>query len=390
VREPSKSEVRFVEMLVDALVDESPNVRAAAEEAVRTLGGAAVRVILRDLQKYDTNTRGAALRVLEGMGTVALAEIQGLAARPRGVAGKELAAVEESLAKTASPTALEGDPKVHAAVERIVRTLPRNTWSSNSPLTDQLVALGRPAVPALLVHLDPAAEERLEMARQYVVDALRRLATRDDLHTLGRLLDDGWEAAAAVLQGLDDSRAVPYLGSALTRGQMSQAIGEALLHYRDPRTVEPALTFLEGAGGSLEQGIDKVLEMLVALQATEALPVIRRNAQAPAPIEAGLSPGPGFEFPGEKTRREVVFGKAIAGLGDREGLPLLIGALDARGMDEWLAREAGEALNRLTGQYHWRGAGSGAAAKASYTRWWEANRARLEWNAKRQRYVVPD
>jgi hypothetical protein len=384
--EPTRQEERFLKSLVAALDHESADVRRVAEEALVLMGPKAAYHLVHDVKRVKPTARDAVVRILVAIGAPSRAEIAALRRLPSGDYGKVLAEVRAALEEGAGGAGFgAGDPVVAARVDAIMATLPKDSWSSNDPAIDRLVSLGREAIPALVKYLDPAAGDIGNMHADWAASALEKLCKAKDVVKLGALLDDGWGKVARVFKGMDERRGVPYMIRALERGQLTYDIASALLHFADSRSRKPVVTWLEAHGPEFAAGTGDLMDLCVALGAREAVPAILHILQAPDEAEP-------FNLPFDKedrTRKEVLCGSALAGLGEPSGIPILISVVHLRGMRvDWLARRAGETLNRVTGQRFWQDGGDRRRAQQLYEAWWSENEKDLAWDEARKRFVV--
>lgn len=384
--EPSKSETKFLRALTNALGDESSDVVQAAQLGLDAMKGKAAWYLIRELRKFKGAKRDAAREVLIDLGrhtTDAVRAYGKLSTRMQDALKPVLAEIAEvkkqEEAKVAAPVP---NATVDARVDAILAKAPANHWSSHSRITDSLVALGRPAIPRLLAHLDPAKHDDASMRPRWAVSALGRLCNAADVPRLGEQFEKGWTQVAAVFEDMKLEACVPYLVRALGRGQLTHDIGSACKAYATPKLRVAAVVFLERHGTRLEGGTGSLLEMLTTLRAVEALPAI-------VAIQRARESGAGD--PLTQMNREFHdfhMGRALAKLGEPVGLELLIPLLGVSGHDKWMISEVGRTLNAVTGKSFWMEGGANDTALGEYERWWVKHRGVLEWDEKRRRYVV--
>ncbi|MDJ0973158.1 MAG: hypothetical protein QNJ98_01695 [Planctomycetota bacterium] len=382
--EPTAKEKRFLKTLTTALMAESKDVRAAAEQGLIAMRGKAAHFLIREIGRLKPKARETAIDVLITLDKYTRVELGNLKRMPSGAAGEALKTVQEALVGAGGTGGFgEVDPNADLVVQEVMSTLPKDRWSSGDPRIDELAELGRAAIPSLLPYLDPKDADTHGSHASWAQSVLGKVCGPRDVPRLGGLLDEGWESCAKVLQEIGHVRAVPHLVRALQRGQLTPDIGDALKAFSDPLTRKPAIEFLEKLEGFTD-GMKPLLEMLVEMRAREALPHLRRLAKVPPKDEGfGLPEG----IPSNRKREQMIYGRAMASLGEADGVAMLIDILDADGFDQWLARYAGETLNLVTGQSFWQPSVSGASARTKYAEWWREIKSSLVWNEGRRRFV---
>jgi hypothetical protein len=371
--EPTEQEQAFIRTLVEALGGESEDVRKAAELALAHLDAKAAFVLVRASPGRAVEMRAGIRSALLAIGPSALAAIEDFHAAEDADHRAFLADIADHLRGGGVLGFGVSPPAVAEKVEELVTALPRDRWSSHDPLIDGFVALGRPAVPALIRLLEP--DERHPMLRhtrdQWVVSALERMVVRRDTEALCALLDAGWTPVARLLEVLDDERAVPHIARALERGVTDDYVTHAARHFSSPAFVHPSLELLRMHGTRFPNGLEHLVELLADRQATDAIPALASALDAATKMR-------GFDSPMalNRERNKVFLAAALVRLGDTRGFPVLIEALTEQPRVEgsvtfhtgW-ARKAGPVLDRVTGQRFWSHF-EDARAHEAYEEWW--------------------
>lgn len=367
--EPTPGEEKFLKSLVDALTNDSHEVRLAAEEALVAMGGKAATYLVTNMRRVRSEAQDAVERTLVRIGQPTWDAIEGLDKRPGGKAGELLDRVEAALKGAGGIGGFgEPDPTVESKVRAILSGIPAGSFSSDDPSVDKLVELGRPAIPSLISRLRPSKGFHTGFENLACTYALGRICGPQDTLHLGQLLDQGWLEVAAVMKEVGDPACVPVLIRALDAGRMSSEVGDAVRSLKDPRTRIPVIRFLERYGDSYPNGTSDLLDLVVEFQATEAIPIIKRIAKSES--KESLN----------RNSRIVWCCRALVSLGDPAGFPPLIASLSLGGQDEWLVNWAGETLNDVTGQNLWRRGMDGAEARAQYSAWYEQVKGSLAWD----------
>jgi HEAT repeat protein len=375
--DPTKEEEQFLKSLVDALGAESADVRDATEEALVRMGDPAAAHFVTNVKKVDRDLLPVVTRILIRIGYPALQRVKLLEKLPTGVQGEALLAVVKALSGEGGAGGFgDPDPDLAAKVEEIMATVSSDSFAPGNPAVEKLVALGRPAIPAIVPYMNPARGTWTGFVDAAAAAALGRLCTREDVPKLCALLDQGWTKAAAVLTDLNDPSCVPALVRALQANRMSHDVGRAIAKFRDQSTRAPIIRFLGERGAAFPPGCSALLDALVEFRATEAIPVLKRIAK-----ETG-----GDEM--NRNTRLVYTCGALVRLGDPAGFPPLFGALTMTGTDEWLVFWAGDTLNTVTGQTFWGQSGGGEKTRHDYEAWYSRVKGRLEWNEAMRRFDV--
>ena len=382
--EPDSKEKRFLKTLANGLASESEDVRAGAAQGLIAMKGKAAYYLVREIGRLKPDARAAAIDVLIALANYTRIELKGLSRMPSGAAGEALQKVKDALVGEGGSAGFgDRDPEMDMAVDKIMRTLPQDSWSSRHPGTDELAELGREAIPSLLAYLDPAHGHEMGSHAQWAQSALAKLCNARDVPRLGALLDDRWDQVANTLEKINSPTAVPYLVRSLERRHLTNDIGEALKHFADPRSRKPAVAFVEGLE-SMPEGMMPLCDMLVKLRAREAVPALRKLSELDIPDEFE---GMGANVPSNKARNAMILGRALAELGEPKGVEMLFPVLEASGFDDWLVRWAGEALNKVTGQSFWYDGCAGSTSRAKYEAWWHEKGSELKWNESRRRFM---
>jgi PBS lyase HEAT-like repeat len=379
--ETTAAEKRFLKTLVSGLTSESRDVQQASAEGLVTMGEKSAVHLLDQWSRLKPAARDAAVPVLIRIGKPSADAILSLKRRPTGSAGKALDRIIDTFTGKGGNAGFGPvDARIAVAIRTIMGQLPKNEFSPDCPPVEEIVALGRVAIPALLTYLRPSADIRGTFPRDSAATAaLSRLCSPDDAARLSFLLDDGWLKIAEVLQSLGNRSAVPALIRVLKRGKVSHEVARALAAFEDPRSAGPLLEFLERHGKAFPSGMDGLLDLAVKLRLRDAVPTLRAILATPS------------KLPFNQARQDMICARALMLLGDPTGIPVLIGLLDPGpnpGMDGWRAVVAGTALNAATGQTFWSEGASGAKVKADYEAWWEAHGSRLEWDEPRRVFGV--
>jgi PBS lyase HEAT-like repeat len=376
VEEPTASEQRFMKALVAGLTDDSPAVRAASEEALALMGGKAAWYLVDQIKRLKSGALDAAVRVLVRVGRPSLEQIELLEKRPSGKAGDALERVLSAFTGDGGVGGFgQAEPDMVARVREIMRKVPRDSWGGmEEPALVELVALGRPAIPALLPYIGPGADRTRGMAGFAAVSALGDICDSGDTVRLGLLLDQGWMRIASVMRDIGDPACIYSLVRALDEGRMSHDVGSALQHFEHPASRAPVVQFLTERGTTFPSGTSSLLELMEVLRATEALPAIRKMLATPARERFNES------------RQKMYTAKALARLGDPAGIPVLISLVVLPRDDQWMERWVGEALNGVTGQSFWSEGSNATQVKAAYEKWWKANGEDLTWNEAARQY----
>jgi hypothetical protein len=376
--EATASETKFLRALTEGLVDQSPEVRRAAAEALVVMGRKAAAHLVGKIHQLSEPAVDAAVEVLVRIGEASLEEIDRLP--PTRAAHEALERVRKALEGEGGVGGFGApDPGVQQEVRAIIGRMPTNHFTSGDPALREIQALGRPAIPVLLDYLNPAHGNVGGMRDTIAQEVLGLLCRDKDVARLCRLLDLGWLKVAAVLAKIGSRDCVPALIRVLDRGQLSWDVARALQTLDDARADKPIVRFLEKCGAEFPYGTRTLLEIVARRRLEEALPTLRRMRDFARRDE------------GNAAGNEVELGRTLVLLGDASGIPLLIRNLNPRGRrDEWSARNAGETLNAVTGLSIWRVGIDGTEATAAYRDWWEANGDKLEWDAAMRRFRVRD
>ena len=373
--EPTRTEQRFMKALVAGLADGSASVRAASEEGLVMMGSKGAWYLVDQISRIKTKALEPTVRILIRIGRPALEQIELLEKRPTGRSGR---AHDEVLRAFTGDGGVGGfgapEATVAARVKEIMKTVPRNRWGSDEPALKNLVALGRPAIPALLPYLSPSYKTYGTMAGHAAESALGELCDSGDTSRLALLLDQGWLRIASVMRDIGDRNCIHSLIRCLQEGRMSHDVGTALEHFQDPISRVPLVDFLETHGTNFPSGTSSLLELAEALGATEALPAIRKILATPAKESHN------------RNRRKMYAAKAMALLGDSAGIPVLITLLTVPRDDRWMAPWIGNALNGVTGQSFWSEGRDGKEVRAAYEKWWHQNGSNLRWNGTSRSY----
>lgn len=374
--ELTKNEERFVRDLVDALADESEDVRQASEEALVRMGEKAAAWIAPNARRVKVEAIDAMKRVLIRIGYPAYRQIRALEKVPSGRVGDALVEVLHALDGKGGDGGFGAvDPEVDAKVKELLDRLPKDRFMPDDPAVLELVALGRAALPSLVKELGGSTRVARGFRPGAAAAAMGRLCTKEDTPLLARLLDEGSLRVASVMVDVNDPEAVPALVRALQAGRLSYEVAQALRHFRDDRTRVPVLRFLEEHGAAYPPGTMVLFDLVVEMDMREAVPALTAIAKAGGDDS-------------QRNARIVNACRALVQLGDAAGLPPLIAALTLGGSDDWLVGWAGRTLNRVTGQDHWKEGGDGADARKRYEEWYESVRENLVWNETSRTFGV--
>ncbi|RMH41630.1 MAG: HEAT repeat domain-containing protein [Deltaproteobacteria bacterium] len=228
-------DARAVTVLVETLAD--PRLRAAATEALRVAGRAAVPALVRHLDGELAGDPASAVALLrdaaDPAATDALVRELGRGRVSRGLVLDALGAAGDRRALVPVLTLLDdADPAVRRQAMRALRPL-----------------LDAPAADVLIGAMDDDDPEVRSLAAEY----LGILASRAAVPRLARAVRDGHPlrlryAAAEALGRIGDARAVPALVDALRAGPspLRRAAADALAAIADESAVPPLLALVRG------------------------------------------------------------------------------------------------------------------------------------------------
>jgi hypothetical protein len=284
------------------------------------------------------------------------------------------------------------DSKPDADVDAKVRELLEpfrtvNMYSSDNASVRNVIAIGRPAIPTLVAIIrEGGGDHGPGMLMEAVTDALKRLVNESDVPVLAELLGEGRLVASRAFERLRSPAALEALLVPVQRGFVSYDLVHALDGFAsDPRVGAALVAWLAEHGMNAGWELGPVAEFLGNHRVVAAVdPLLKIAASAP-----------GFEAASK-------VGTALASLGRKEGIDLLIGVMEGRsggGMghhDDYERHSAGEALNRIagrrvyTGSYEPGGALRGNADEAAkqFRAWWDEVKDKIRFDETRRAWIV--
>jgi hypothetical protein len=391
------AEKAWTRKCVESLLAKSDRLRASAEVALTRMGPDALVVVLGGLDRFRTDDDWEALtRVVAGMGLDGpnkLLELRGT--WPRASEGR-LALVEKEARRRAetappapppggapSPLLPKSPPQVEAEVRKALdeyRTVSR--MSSGDAAIRRITALGHAAFGAVVAVLRESKGHE-GMLQSAIVAVLKQIGEAGDEPVVAELMREGHLAAAAALLRVQTPAALDVLVDEVERGFVDHTILESLEpRRREPRVPKALIGWLQAHGrkGSFDTG--QVAEFLGEARAAEAVPVLLPLLDVSLPSDG---------------RMRVA--KALCDLGEKAGIPALIGVLAGEGEDmhgDWPRHTAGEALNRIAGKRYYSGSfqpgsstGNYDEAAQAFRGWWEAVQDTIRWDPARRAWMQP-
>jgi len=385
-----KQEKRWVEQCITALSSPSERVRRGASRALSQVGVAAVPTIVKMSTRLKTPEAWDAL-------THACLRMDRMAVRKalEDLRAKWPVRARESFDALQSRLIIRvpyGDPEVGRKVRAILNTFGKsNSYQSDDPSIDQIVAFGRDAVPELL----RALEERdateitsgfsLSFRKTAIADALKKLVIPEDRPSLIRILRGGVNEAATVLATIPGEESRDAILGLIREGKLDHVLLDALDVFRDDPDVQATLIeALQKIEDNDNYKIGFLAELLGEAQCFQALPVLKQR----------LTTAEGLQ-----NRRMLAVSVTL--LGGQEGIRALIDLLgeSGRGGPRYNQHTAGETLDNISGKDFYKGEDGGPdsrgprgnfkEAKTAYDAWWTEVQGKLKYDRDTLRWIVP-
>jgi HEAT repeat protein len=401
------SEKKWVGTCVDNLAAKSALVRGSAERAISGLGQAALPAVVAASVKLKTDDEWLGLsRGIAGMGAGMRKAVDDLRMSwPKGTEKRFAGMLDflekaEAEAKASGVVALPSSPgDVKARVNEILDGYrDKHVMSTEDPAIADLIALGHPAVGALLEFLDgrDATNEVTfgshsgKFAAQH---ALASLADASDAPSLIALLRKGRTTVAPALKNIDAPGVLDAFIAAIDSTFVDSELLEGLQRRgKEPRVQKALCAWLrKPAALEHEWVVGNVAEFLAENEAPDAVATL-------TPLLKSLT---------DLQPRQYV-ALALANLGEKSGIAVLIEVLTMNdshaGMGFDYPRHcAGNALNRISGTTIYAGkevggggpgsgpprydADWGAVAK-EFREWWTKNKDKLHFDSETRTWSV--
>jgi hypothetical protein len=248
-----------------------------------------------------------------------------------------------------------------------------------------VLALGRGAIPDLLLHLRRAAAspaDRRGADVRAAAWALAEVVDDRDFEAVAGLLRAGLGEAARALRGMRHAGVRGAVAAALRKGLVAVDLLDLAERFAgDPEVRGALLARLERSGKERGHAAGRVAEILGRAGAWDARPLLR------ALLEDGG---------GEPDFRRMA-ATALLDLGDRSGVPVLLEFFYAEPRPEdpagFSLHRAGEVLNRLAGERIWTGVweadrkgGNVRQARERFAAWWAAGKDALRFDPVLRRW----
>ncbi len=392
---PDVSGRKWARQCVVALNDDDARVRESASRAIGALGTDWVPDLVAAALRIDGEAAWTAFEhALARMGqSEAAFALAGCRSRWPKASVERLTSLQDRLEDTrvvlpSENKPIENEPGVEARVRRLLAHLETaNSYSSMDEGVAAVIAIGRPAIPALVrimreVHgVDPGGAGTIRRGAQ---DALAGIVDVTDVPFLRELVVDGIDDAALALRRIGGDAARDALLAAVTQGHASHLLVDALRGFAgDPAVHTALITWLEGHGEFGSYDVGRVAEFLGEAGAREAGPILDRLLGIPLRDEC---------------RARVA--AARAQLGGKNGLAVLIDVLGTSPNNNVEIRDgtrlrAGNSLNRLTGKAWFKGGyddhfsaiGNFDEAARQYREWWTTAESRVRFDLVRRRWL---
>jgi hypothetical protein len=378
--ELTPEERSWLEQWTDALDAESNRVREAASRAIVRLGLDAVPALVERTPRFKTDRGWKQLeRSLRGMGAADAAKAL------KAVQADWPAKTRMRLDKLVADLTAGPGPADPAVLDKVRKALAEfegvNSYSSNNKTVKRIVAMGRPAVPALIQVLREP-RQGFGFVETAATDALKELVEPRDRAALTELLILGVDGAAKCFAKIPGEESLAALLTAVDKRMVGHELVQALGRYKkEERTHRALREYLRRHGKAALWEASEIAVLLAEGRAFAAREQIEELA--------GLGAGEDHAIEN--------FGKALAMLGSRNGLKILIELFAAPRTEVWVRHRAGTELNSLivkriyVGRYTAREpTGNFEEAAQQFRDWYAENRLTMKFDKSIQRWMTPD
>jgi len=400
------SEKKWVGTCVDNLAAKSALVRGSAERAISGLGQAALPAVVAASVKLKTDDDWLGLsRAIAGMGAGARKAVDDLRMSwPKGTEKRFAAMLDflekaETDAKASGVVPLPSSPgDVKARVKEILDGYrDKHVMTPDDAAIQDLIALGHPAVGALLEFLDgrdDAGEDSFSShSGQYAAqNALANLADASDAPTLIAMLRKGRTKVALALKHIDVPGVLDGFVAAIDAAFVDSDLLQGLRgRGKEPRVQKALCAWLrKNLAQDRQWVVGGVAEFLAENEAPDAVAALTPYLKTLTDLQP---------------REHVAL--AVANLGEKAGIPVLIEILtmsDSHGpmKFDYPRHCAGNALNGISGTTIYTGqevqglvpggpshydADWAATAKA-FRAWWDQHKDKLHFDAETRTWSV--